>query len=61
MWDESEVLWGYKLDLSITSQILRSSVEAILSKIRPFAKRIILFVAMLRGKPSLCSTFGSSD
>jgi osomolarity two-component system, sensor histidine kinase NIK1 len=43
MWVESNVSKGSKF-FTITSQISQSSIESILSKISPFAKRTILFV-----------------
>ena len=50
MWVESEVARGSKFFFTITSQISHSSMDNILSKMSPFAKRTILFVDTLRDK-----------
>ena len=47
MWVESEVGKGSKFFFTITSQISHQSMEIILSKMSPFAKRTILFVDTL--------------
>ena len=47
IWVESEVAKGSKFFFTITSQISHSTMEATLSKMRPFAKRTILFVDTL--------------
>jgi osomolarity two-component system sensor histidine kinase NIK1 len=48
MWVESEVSKGSRCFFTITSQISQSSIESMLSKMSPFAKRTILFVDTLR-------------
>lgn len=47
MWVESELGKGSKFFFTITSQISQSSIESVLSKMQPFAKRTILFVDTL--------------
>lgn len=44
MWVESEVGKGSKFFFTITSQTSQSSIESVLIKMQPFAKRTILFV-----------------
>lgn len=46
MWVESELSKGSKF-FTIASQISHSSIESVLSKMQPFAKRTILFVDTL--------------
>ena len=47
MWVESELGKGSKFFFTITSQISQSSMESVLAKMQPFAKRAILFVDTL--------------
>ena len=47
MWVESELGKGSKFFFTITSQISQSSIESVLAKMQPFAKRTILFVDTL--------------
>lgn len=47
MWVESELSKGSKFFFTIMSQISLSSIESVLSKMQPFAKRTILFVDTL--------------
>ncbi|KAJ8482196.1 hypothetical protein ONZ45_g15040 [Pleurotus djamor] len=47
MWVESEVSKGSKFYFTITSQISHSSMESILSKMAPFARRTIMFMDTL--------------
>ena len=47
MWVDSELEKGSKFFFTITSQVSQSSIESILGKMAPFAKRTILFVDTL--------------
>lgn len=47
MWVESELNRGSRFFFTITSQISHSSMENIMAKMTPFAKRTILYVDSL--------------
>ena len=47
MWVDSELGKGSRFYFTITSQISQSSIESVLAKMQPFAKRTILFVDTL--------------
>lgn len=47
MWVESELGKGSKFFFTITSQTSQSSIESVLAKMQPFARRTILFVDTL--------------
>lgn len=47
MWVESELGKGSKFFFTITSQVSQSSIDSVLAKMQPFAKRTILFVDTL--------------
>ncbi|KAK0232780.1 hypothetical protein IW262DRAFT_1257541 [Armillaria fumosa] len=56
IWVESEVARGSKFFFTITSQISRSSMDNILSKMSPFLKRTILYMDSLGDKTGVAAS-----